>query len=266
MIATMANRLGVEPVKLLEALKATAFKGATNEEMMALCIVANEYGLNPFTKEIYAFPAKGGGIQPVVSVDGWIRLMNAHPQFDGIEFEELVGEDGKPISTSAIIYRKDRTKPTKVTEWFSECFRKTEPWDTRPRRMLRHKATIQCARTAFGFAGIIDEDEIVPTVAVLPVVEPKMKPKEKLTLVPTVEVASTVTSEPTVTPISDVIKRIEDKAAKAKIGQGALLEFIKDVCPVSGNTLAEIATEAEDTLRMVDEGWDDIAKRIKEAK
>ncbi len=95
----------------------------------------------------------------------------------------------------------------------------------------------------------------------LPTTEPKLRLKEK-----PIEVTATVTSEPSAPPIADVIKRIEDKAAKAKIGQGALLEFIKDVCPVSGNTLAEIATEAEDTLRMVDEGWDDIAKRIKEAK
>ena len=35
----------------------------------------------------------------------------------------------------------------------------TEPWKRWPRRMLRHKALIQAARIAFGFAGIYDEDE-----------------------------------------------------------------------------------------------------------
>ncbi len=167
-LQVMASRFSVEPTKLLETLKATAFKNASNEEMMALVIVANQYGLNPFTKEIYAFPAKGGGIQPVVSVDGWLRLMNEHPAFDGIEFEELLNEeDSKPISTTCIIHRKDRTKPTRITEWFSECYRKTDPWDTKPIRMLRHKATIQAIRTAFGFAGISDEEDVIDVTPTL---------------------------------------------------------------------------------------------------
>src|SRR3546814_13100104 len=41
----------------------------------------------------------------------------------------------------------------------SECKRGTQPWQSHPRRMLRHKATIQCARLAFGFGGIYDQDE-----------------------------------------------------------------------------------------------------------
>ncbi|EOJ4766922.1 recombinase RecT, partial [Escherichia coli] len=35
----------------------------------------------------------------------------------------------------------------------------TGPWQSHPKRMLRHKAMIQCARLAFGFAGIYDNDE-----------------------------------------------------------------------------------------------------------
>ncbi len=33
------------------------------------------------------------------------------------------------------------------------------PWQTHTKRMLRHKALIQCSRIAFGFVGIYDEDE-----------------------------------------------------------------------------------------------------------
>ncbi|MGJ5653837.1 recombinase RecT, partial [Morganella morganii] len=56
-------------------------------------------------------------------------------------------------------YRKDRNHPTSVTEYMSECNRGTQPWKSHPKRMLRHKAMIQCARLAFGFAGIYDQDE-----------------------------------------------------------------------------------------------------------
>jgi hypothetical protein len=188
-LSLMADRLNVEPAKLLDTLKNTVFKGATNDELLALVVVANQYGLSPFLKEIYAFPAKGGGIVPVVSVDGWIRMMNDHPQFDGVDFE-WEREGGKLISCTAIIHRKDRAHPTRVTEYLSECKRNTDPWKME-HRMLRHKATIQGARVAFGFSGIMEEDEAdrmngtrdvtpakVPFIATAPKLrEPKDEPR-----------------------------------------------------------------------------------------
>jgi hypothetical protein len=33
------------------------------------------------------------------------------------------------------------------------------PWQTHPKRFHRHKALIQCARVAFGFTGIFEQDE-----------------------------------------------------------------------------------------------------------
>ena len=138
---------------LLDTLKKTAFKGAVSDEQMtALLIVANQYKLNPWTSEIYAFPSNGG-IVPVVGVDGWARIINGNGQFDGMEFEQ----DAE--SCTCKIYRKDRSHPVSVTEFMEECKRDTKPWKSHPRRMLRHKAMIQAARLAFGFAGIFDEDE-----------------------------------------------------------------------------------------------------------
>lgn len=154
----MAGKFSVEPVKLLSTLKATVFKGATDDELLALVVVANTYGLNPLLKEIYAFPAKGGGIVPVVSVDGWIRMCNDHPMMDGMEFQDHHDSNGELISVTCRIYRKDRSHPTAITEYLAECRRNTEPWKM-ANRMLRHKSLIQCARVAFGFSGIQDEEE-----------------------------------------------------------------------------------------------------------
>lgn len=155
---TLAKSLSVEASnaqELVSVLKATAFKGqVTDAQMAALLIVAQQYGLNPWTKEIYAFPDRNNGIVPVVGVDGWSRIINSHPQFDGMEYEQ----DAE--SCTCIIYRKDRSHPVRVTEWMAECRRDgVAPWKSHPRRMLRHKATIQCARLAFGFVGIYEQDE-----------------------------------------------------------------------------------------------------------
>lgn len=142
-----------DPAELVQTLKATAFKGnATDAQFNALLIVATQYSLNPFTSEIYAFPSNNG-ITPVVGVDGWARIINGNPNFDGMDFQQ----DGE--SCTCRIYRKDRSHPIVVTEYMDECRRNTQPWKSHPRRMLRHKAMIQAARLAFGFTGIYDEDE-----------------------------------------------------------------------------------------------------------
>lgn len=178
--AKMAERFGVSTEGFWDTLKATAFKqrdGSTpsNEQMLALLVVANQYGLNPWTKEIYAFPDKNNGIVPVVGVDGWVRIINQHPQFDGIEFafaDKMVKPEGAKVScpewVDVTIYRKDRTRPTTVREYLDEVYRapfesksyKVEgPWQTHTKRFLRHKGLIQCARLALGFVGIYDQDE-----------------------------------------------------------------------------------------------------------
>ena len=160
---------------LINTLKATAFKGdVTDAQMTALLVIANQYGLNPWVKEIYAFPDKQNGIVPVVGVDGWSRIMNEHPQFDGIEFEQstimadMPGAKPAPEWMECRIYRKDRTRPIVVREYLDEVYRPpftgkygtvNGPWQSHTKRFLRHKTMIQCARLAFGFGGIYDQDE-----------------------------------------------------------------------------------------------------------
>lgn len=183
LVRRFAARFGVDEHKLLDALKATAFKvkdgTVSNEQMMALLVVADQHGLNPFTKEIYAFPDKQNGIVPVVGVDGWSRLINTHDQFNGVEFrysDEMVkGDHHKPCPEwcEVHIFRKDRDHPTVLREYFDEVYRppfegtsldgkpyrKDGPWQSHTKRMLRHKTLIQGSRIAFGYVGIYDEDE-----------------------------------------------------------------------------------------------------------
>lgn len=168
--------MGADGSDLIETLKATAFKGeVTNAQMTALMVVANQYGLNPWTKEIYAFPDKNNGIVPVVGVDGWARIINDNPQFDGMDFaqsDEMVRMPGAnsdaPAWIECAMYRKDRTRPVIIREYLDEVYREPfkgkfgpviGPWQTHPKRFLRHKAMIQCARMAFGYGGIFDQDE-----------------------------------------------------------------------------------------------------------
>ena len=181
-IMQMADVLGlgnVDPIELKNTLISTAFNNGDKEisdaQMASLLIVAGQYKLNPWTKEIYAFPDKNKGIIPVVGVDGWPRIINSNSHFNGMEYrysESMLTMDGAKVHApewvECIIYRKDRDHPTVVREYLIECYKTpfkgkygeiTGPWQSHPSRFLRHKATIQCARLAFGFVGIYDQDE-----------------------------------------------------------------------------------------------------------
>ena len=163
-LVDMSTRFGMEPAAFEATVRATCMKPDKNgkvpsrEEFAAFLLVAKEYKLNPLTKEIYAYPAKGGGIVPIVSIDGWANLINSHPAMDGVTFVMDHDEAGALVSCTCRIYRKDRSHPIEITEYLSECIRATDPWQMK-HRMLRHKSLIQCARYAFGFSGIYDEDE-----------------------------------------------------------------------------------------------------------
>ncbi|WP_455474691.1 RecT family recombinase [Bartonella sp. B30(2025)] len=161
-LTLMAHKYGFSHDEFRETIIKTCTSNKfpfSNEEFTAFICVANTYGLNPLTKEIYAFPKKGGGIMPIVSIDGWIKIIKANPNFDGMTFHDQLDNNGNLIAIKCSIRLKNIQDPIEVTEYLSECKQNTDIWIKYPARMLRHKATIQCARYAFGLSGIYDEDE-----------------------------------------------------------------------------------------------------------
>jgi phage recombination protein Bet len=160
LLVQVAQQCAIEPAELQEVLMKTVMPNNSKpENVTAFLAVAKQHNLNPLTREIYAFPAKSGGISVVMSVDGWNKIMNQHPQFDGIEFNHATDEKGQVISVTATIYRKDRQRPTVVTEFLSECNTGSQPWKQYPSRMLRHAAMKQAIRLAFGLSGITPEPD-----------------------------------------------------------------------------------------------------------
>lgn len=225
-LVDMATRYNMEPAAFEATVRATVIKTASKEEFAAFLLVAKEYNLNPLTKEIYAFPAKGGGIVPIVSIDGWVSLVNSHKACDGFEFEMDHDEDGKLVSCTCRMYRKDRSKPVSVTEYLSECARGTEPWKMQ-HRMLRHKAMIQAARYAYGFSGIYDEDEGEKIAGMRDVTpqrdEPPAPPPPPQVAAPPVQPAQPVQEVIPPAPATDAPNPSEDPEAFVKFVSAALM-------------------------------------------
>ena len=182
-----AARAGLSVPLYLQALHAGAMARLevartgqwSQHDQQRLLLAAERLGLDPLGGEIYAVPGGPDAAGPallVLGVDGWCRVLNAHPAYLGVEFREgpnrepvahgiqgsgkaVVFEGGLPAWVECTLHRKDRRVPTTVREYMAEARTDSPAWMSHPRRMLRHKALVQCARVAFGLAGLHDPDE-----------------------------------------------------------------------------------------------------------
>ncbi|MGI9273498.1 MAG: recombinase RecT, partial [Endozoicomonas sp.] len=103
------------------------------------------------------------------------KIQNSYPESDGMEFvysEQMVRMDDDARNCfewiDCVVYRKDRSHPVKVREYLDELYRPAPikngkkfpgPWQTCPKRMLRHKAQAQGIRLAYGLCGLFEPDE-----------------------------------------------------------------------------------------------------------
>lgn len=162
LIPKMANRFGMERETFEAVMKNTIMPAnATNAETVAFLAICDRYGLDPFLKHIHCFfDKRSDRIMPIISIDGWSFMVNQHPQYDGVEFDYMQDGDGKTLAITCRMYRKDRARPTVITEFMAECWKNTEAWNKTPARFLRHRAFMQCARICFGFSGIDEEQAL----------------------------------------------------------------------------------------------------------
>lgn len=156
----LASAYKVEPSELIRTVKAMCFEGgaASDAQLIVFLTISKQLALSPFNRELYAF-VKNGKMQTIVGVDGWIKLVNRDARFGGFKFVDHNDSDGNLVAVTCQMFRKDWPQPGEATEYLIECMGATDPWKKWPRRMLRNKAYIQCARLTFGFAGAIDPDE-----------------------------------------------------------------------------------------------------------
>ena len=159
-------RSGLTYEVFVKHLTQTAFAGLfvwSESDLTRLLLSAERLGLDPLNGEIYAVQGSDDPMSPVllvVGLNGWARMLNANAVFDGMEFiESSETTNGVPDWISCTIHRKDRRVATTVREYLCEVKGEQGAWLTHPRRMLRHKALVQCARVCFGLVGIYDHDE-----------------------------------------------------------------------------------------------------------
>jgi len=105
--------------------------------------------LDPLSEEIGLTQYEDGHWQVIITIEGCSKLLNQHPQFNGLIFKQAdIMIDGVPEWIECSIYRRDRIIPTTVREYLMEVRSENTIWQKMPRRMLRHRALQKCVRLA----------------------------------------------------------------------------------------------------------------------
>jgi hypothetical protein len=119
--------------------------------LLALLRIARQHHLDPLKEEVAIVLYEDCHWQAYITVEGYSKILNNHPAFDGIVFTQSPEHtNGIPIWMECTIYRKDRSCPIVVREYFEEVKGDQTIWQKMPRRMLRHRVMQQCARLAIG--------------------------------------------------------------------------------------------------------------------
>lgn len=169
-----------ENLRLLSLIKSTAAKDATDDELRLLLYLSKEYGLDPLKKEIYLIKY-GGKCTFLTSRDGYLKIANRDPNFDGLESDVVyVGDkitkraDGSLLieygenhlvksklhGAFCTVFRKDRSMHTAVYVPFMDYYKKGQMWDQYSNAMILKVAESMALKRAFALSGLVSEEEI----------------------------------------------------------------------------------------------------------
>lgn len=165
--------------KALEYLKATGNKLPENQQLMFLEIAA-EFQLNPFKREIYAV-GYGNNFSVITGYGSYLNKAESSGVYDGYETSWQEDANGKIISCTCLVYRKDRSRPTKQTVFFNEYNLNTSIWKAKPHTMIEKVAIAQAFRKAFpdvlgGMPYTKEEMDIMETTAEVIETKPAQQP------------------------------------------------------------------------------------------
>lgn len=149
------------PSDLVDTIKATVAKNATDEELYMFLSIANQYDLNPFMKEIW-FTKMNGEVAIMTGRDGYKKLAEREPTYrkcqsmavyenDEFEMELIMGEvmnithkfkqndRGSIIGAYAVLKTTDRENYVSYVN-FREYDKRNNIWKKYPSAMIRKVA------------------------------------------------------------------------------------------------------------------------------
>lgn len=176
----MAKALATDEIDLI---KNTVAQHATPDELRMLLYLSKEYGLDPLKKEIY-FIKYAGKSTILTSRDGYLKIANGNPAFDGLESDVIYQSDklikrpdgslhleygvdhlafdkSKLSGAFCSVFRKDRSKATTVFVSIRDYYKKGAPiWEQYTNAMILKVAEAMALKRAFSISGLVTKEEI----------------------------------------------------------------------------------------------------------
>lgn len=164
-------------------IRNTVAIGATDDELKMLLYLSKEYNLDPLKKEIY-FIKYGGKSSILTSRDGYLKIANLNPNFDGLESdvvyhgdkltkrsdgslhieygaEHLSFDKTKLIGAYCSVFRKDRSKAITVFVSLKDYYKRGAPiWEQYINAMILKVAEAMALKRAFSISGLVTKEEI----------------------------------------------------------------------------------------------------------
>jgi len=157
--------LGIPQADLYQAMRGiwTTTKGQdplTDAEIWLGLRLVGRYELDPFAREIYVTRGKDGPMI-IVGVDGWVRLLNRNPDYDGFETALIEDDEGNVTAAETTIYSRSRSHPTTYMALASEYANLAGFMHaTIPTHMLRIFSLRHAARLFMPLGGVVTEEEM----------------------------------------------------------------------------------------------------------
>lgn len=141
----------------IETITQTVAKGASPAELAMFLEVCRGTGLNPFLKEIWYI----GQTKTIMAArDGYLRVANQHPQFDGMETTVERDSANLPIKATCKVWRKDRSHAITCEAFYNEYKKQSPVWNQYPSAMISKVAEVLALKRSFAINGVVTEEEI----------------------------------------------------------------------------------------------------------
>lgn len=170
------EKLAEYPAELINTIKNTVAKNATDEELQLFMQTARMYNLNPFLKEIWFVKNKDGSCMTMTSRDGYLKIAKQNPDFkkcqsmavyenDEFNMELNMGEilnihhkfsqndRGKIIGAYAIIKTHSNDNIVCYSD-FKEYNKNNNVWRKYPTAMIRKVAENDVLKRFAGIDGL----------------------------------------------------------------------------------------------------------------
>lgn len=203
------------PREKYELIRNMFARGCSNDEFAVLIELANRYQLDPFAKQIWAVKYNDRPAQVFAGRDGYLAIAHRSGQFNGMQSNIDRDSEGKILSATCRVWRKDMEHPFERTVFLEEYNTGKGVWKEKPATMIIKVAEAQALRLAFNISGLYDssEFEAEPPHRIEPqptdiIVEPVVVEKTAPTPAPSPEMIqknSAPKTEPSGTPIPQVI-------------------------------------------------------------